>query len=133
MTDCPGLPKALSDDPTRMWRHWKGNDPAWVASFEARARASYGVALRRIEVPGRLTYELAVDVIGRDAKTSVRIEFPRHPAYLTYGLDPIDFPRVFADENLRSPHRMPDRSLCRTTPVTPSPGAGPLTRGWMSC
>lgn len=120
MTDCPGLPHALSDDPTRMWRPWRGSDPEWVAAFEAGARVRYGLALSRTLVAGRLTYEVAVDVVGRDTPTSVRVEFPRHPDYLTYGLDPIDYPRVFADERLRSPHRMPDGSLCLYYPGDPA-------------
>lgn len=120
MTECRGLPRALSEDPTRPWLPWKPNDPAWVIRFEAAAAARYGSALRRTQSRGRLTYEVALPVIGRDEPVPVRVEFHRHPGYLTFGLDPIDYPRVFADEGAPSPHRMPDDdSLCLYYPGDP--------------
>jgi hypothetical protein len=88
--------------------------------FECVARRRYGSELRRGESSFLLTYELDVPVIGRDAPSSVRVEFHRRPYYKTYGLEPSDYPRVFADRGARSPHRMPsDDSLCLYYPGDP--------------
>lgn len=54
----------------------------------------------------------------------VAISFYAQPFYDTYGLAPEDYPRVFADPGLASPHRMPDDSLCLFFP------GDPLERRW---
>lgn len=124
MTDCPGLPRALPVDPTRVWRPWVGSDIAWVMAFEARARRRYGATLRRREYPGRLQYMVDIPVIGREELVPVRVELHRDPGYETFGLDAVDYPRVFADEGARSPHRMEDDSLCLYYP------GDPVSRRW---
>ncbi|MFD5865560.1 hypothetical protein ACFWGP_11440 [Agromyces sp. NPDC127015] len=62
----------------------------------------------------KLTYHhTGIHVPARAARVPVRIEFYRDPLYDTFGLDPSDYPRVFADPGARSKHRMPtDDALC---------------------
>jgi len=69
-------------------------------------------------------YTLDLPVIGRDKPVPVRVELHRDPGYETFGLDPVDYPRVFADEGARSPHRMQDDSLCLYYP------GDPVSRRW---
>ncbi len=101
---------------------WEGCDVGWLVAFEALARRKYGAALRHRSGHGRLTYEVSLPIIARDVDVDVRIEFYRDPGYNTYGLDPIDYPRVFADPGAASPHRMPDDSLCLYYPGDPESG-----------
>jgi hypothetical protein len=117
--NCSGPVRALIDDPMCASRPWKGSDIAWIVTFQAHARRRYGGALRRVERPGQLTYLLALPVIGRDEPVTTRVELHRDPVYSTYGLEAVDYPRVFADEGAQSPHRMPDDSLCLYYPGDP--------------
>lgn len=105
---------------------WVGSDIAWVLAFESQARRRYGAALRRTEHPGQLVYTVELPVIGRDEPVPVRVELHRDRSYETFGLDPVDYPRVFADEDAQSPHRMPDGSLCLYYPADPD------SRRWTS-
>jgi hypothetical protein len=50
----------------------------------------------------------------------VTIVFFASPAYDTYGLAAEDYPRVWADTDDTSPHRMPDGSLCLYYPGDPA-------------
>jgi len=88
-------------------------------AFEAHARRRYGSALQRIERLREIVYIVDIDVIGRDQPVTVRVELHREPDYETYGLNSIDYPRVYADEGARSPHRMSDGSLCLYYPGDP--------------
>lgn len=59
-------------------------------------------------------------VRGLTRRFPVEIHFWENPYYDTYGLAPIDYPRVFADPGARSKHRMPgDDSLCMWFPLDP--------------
>jgi hypothetical protein len=70
--------------------------------------------------PRVLAYTHAgLEVPGRRDPVPVRIEFHERPPYDTYDLAPRDYPRVFADPDLPSPHRMPDDSLCLYMPKDP--------------
>lgn len=117
---CPGLPRALPADPFRNWTAWWGSAPEWIYPLENRARRRYGSTMHRIETSGRLIYRFdAVPVIARETPVAVRVEFHQFPAYETYTLHPMDYPRVFADLGASSPHRMPDDSLCLYYPADP--------------
>jgi hypothetical protein len=48
----------------------------------------------------------------------VIIDFRAEPRWPTYGLQPEDYPAVYADA-AESPHRMPDYSLCLFYPGDP--------------
>jgi hypothetical protein len=114
------LPRALPNDPVRVRSSWWGSSTEWILPFEGAARRRYGTSLHRVESSARLTYTVELPVIGRDLAVPVRIEFHRYPDYLTYGLKGMDYPRVFADKGTRSPHRMPDDSLCLYYPGDPA-------------
>lgn len=43
---------------------------------------------------------------------NLRIEFWRIPPYDTYGLAPMDYPRVFTSVNRRRKHEFGDKALC---------------------
>ncbi|RZS68418.1 hypothetical protein EV187_0847 [Agromyces ramosus] len=94
--------------------HWYGADPEWRAALEADARGMHGRRLHIEEAPTKLTYyHRGLHVPGRQLRVPARIEFHRKPVYETYGLEPHDYPRVFADPDARSKHRMADdNSLC---------------------
>jgi hypothetical protein len=117
---CAGLPRPHLAEPLGLQNvRWWGNDPAWLYPLEAGARRRYGEALRRTERPGRLSYRLDLSVTARSGLVPVRVEFHRVPPYERWGLDPRDYPRVFADPGAASPHRMPDDSLCLYFPDDP--------------
>lgn len=99
---------------------WYGADPAWTLPFQRDARRHYGSA---VTVALRHNYLLyrheGLDVPGRDEPVPVEVRLEARPLYDTYGLSPQDYPRVFADHGLASPHRMPDDSLCLFYPGDP--------------
>lgn len=115
----PGATRAL---PT------PANGPAWYGedlTFQMRLERGTAAAL-----PGDLSCTIeeqstfttaarllvythaGLDLPGRRDPVPVRIEFHQAPPYDTYGLDPRDYPRVFADPGAESEHRMPDDALC---------------------
>jgi hypothetical protein len=54
------------------------------------------------------------------APVAVSVRFEHAPTYNTYGLAAQDYPRVWAERGLPSPHRMPtDDSLCLFFPHDP--------------
>ncbi|SDO57040.1 hypothetical protein SAMN04515671_1367 [Nakamurella panacisegetis] len=62
---------------------------------------------------------MALDIRGPNDLTEVAINFYAAPAYETFGLSPQDYPRVWAETGMLSPHRMPDDSLCLYYPGDP--------------
>lgn len=109
-----------------MKRHWVGQDPTWWVPFEADARRRYGPALRIRHEVDRIEYRVCVDVIGRAVATPVLVQVFAEPPYYCYGLPPQDFPRVYADPGLLSPHRHGGKSLCLYKPTDP------LEKRWRS-
>lgn len=110
-----------------MTPRWYGDDPAWKTPFQRDARRYFGS-----EVSVDLTYDYltynhsGLEVPGRDEPVPVTVLFEARPSYETFGLAPQDYPRVFADPGLDSPHRMHDDSLCLFYP------GDPLERRWTS-
>lgn len=99
---------------------WYGNAPWWRVALEARARRVYGESLTVTEWPGQLEYRVALDVRGPAELVEVRVLFYADPPYQTWGLDPSDYPRVFAERYRPSKHRMPDDdALCLYYPRDP--------------
>lgn len=49
----------------------------------------------------------------------MRVQFFATPPYYCYGLPPEDYPRVYADVGLDSPHRLPGDALCLYKPHDP--------------
>ncbi len=104
---------------------WYGEDSAWVLPFQREARRYFGDALQAELRHGCLFYRHeGLDIPGRTEPVPVSVEFKAQPPYARYGLSPEDYPRVFADRGLSSPHRMPDDSLCLFYP------RDPLERRW---
>jgi len=94
-------------------------------AFEASARRAYPGQLTHTLAPGRLTYRIELDVIGRIGPVPITTEFWANPPYGCYGLNPADYPRVYAEPGAASPHRMPDdNALCLWYP------ADSATRRW---
>lgn len=100
---------------------WVADDPTWSLLLQRDAVRKAGDALTVARTPDLLTYHHAgLEVIGREDLVPVTIEFHRVPPYYCYGLPPEDYPRVLADPDARSPHRMPeDDRLCLWMPVDP--------------
>lgn len=96
---------------------WYGAKAQWYYPFEREAQRVHGLRLNSHLGKGRrLIYEHSgLEIPGR-SNVPVRVEFFASPPYDTYGLAPEDYPRVFADPAARSPHRMPDKSLCLYAP-----------------
>lgn len=94
--------------------HWYGIDPVWREAVERDARRMNGRRLVVDERQGVLTYlHEGMHVPARAVRVPVRVEFHQAPAYDTFGLEPRDYPRVFADPGAESKHRMPlDDALC---------------------
>lgn len=126
------LPPAVSPCEKYLWRrlisemaaprspYWFGNDPRWRLKLEAQARAKYGATLTAKELPGRrLLYRVAVDVHGPAQLTDIVVLFAENPDWDCYGLDPRDYPRVWAEPEQASKHRMPDDALCLWFPGDP--------------
>lgn len=55
---------------------------------------------------------VGLELPGRREPAPVQIEFHERPSYDTYGLEPMNYPRVFADKGAMSKHRLPGDSLC---------------------
>jgi hypothetical protein len=107
-------------------RRWYGATGAWWAPFERDARRQYGDDLRVDLALDKVTYRVDLEVRGLIEPVPVRIVFFADPPYDTYSLAPEDYPRVWADADDTSPHRMPDRSLCLYYPQDP------IDRRWHS-
>nr|AXV46179.1 hypothetical protein pA19BH1_p06 [Arthrobacter sp.] len=92
---------------------WFGSRPSWRLPVERDAMRYYGSLLTVNQTANTLTYiHAGLRVSGRRELVPVAVEFYANPPYKTYGLDPADYPRVFADRGAASKHRMPDDSLC---------------------
>ena len=107
---------------------WYGESLEWCWMVEQGLRSAHGRHVRTClyeaclfgGAPRVLAYTHAgLEVPGRRDPVPVRIEFHERPSYDTYDLAPRDYPRVFADPDLPSPHRMPDDSLCLYMPKDP--------------
>jgi len=99
---------------------WYGFQAEWWVPLERDARRRYGAALQRRLAATSITYRLdGLHVPGRAGEVPVEVRFYAVPPYDCYGLDAEDYPRVWADRDLPSPHRMPDRSLCLYYPLDP--------------
>lgn len=99
---------------------WFGARPEWKLPFQRDARRYYGDAVTGELKQGCLLYRhQGLDVPGRRDPVPVLVRFFAEPKYDTFGLAPWDSPRVFADQGLPSPHRMPDDSLCLFYPADP--------------
>lgn len=99
---------------------WYGADPVWTLPFQRDARRYYGDEVEANLRDDQLIYRhRGLDVPGREQTVPVTILFEARPLYDTYGLAAQDYPRVFADAGLESPHRMPDDSLCLFYPGDP--------------
>jgi hypothetical protein len=92
---------------------WFGSRPSWRLPMERAAMRHYGPLVTVHQTANTLNYtHSGLRVIGRRELVPVTVEFHADPPYPTYGLDPADYPRVFADRGVASKHRMPDDSLC---------------------
>lgn len=99
---------------------WYGTTPSWRVPFQRDAKRRYGSAITVSLEEGALTYHhQGLEIRGRASPVPIAIRFKMQPKYNTYGLKPEDFPRVYADSNADSPHRMPDGSLCLYYPGDP--------------
>jgi hypothetical protein len=99
---------------------WYGTSAAWRVPFQRDAKRRYGNALAAELERGALTFRHeGIEIRGRSSSVPVVIRFEAQPRYNTYGLEPEDYPRVFADLGKESPHRMPDGSLCLFYPGDP--------------
>lgn len=105
-----------------------GATPAWQLALERDAKKLYpgqitSTLSRRFDLPRypwSLTYRHAgLNVDGRVTPIPVEVQFHEDPGYDTYGLPPIDYPRVFADPGVKSKHRMGDDALCLWFPHDP--------------
>lgn len=128
----PHVPAARSSCAQMLWRsfieaantptvpRWYGNTPWWQVALEGQAHREFGERLEIRQWPGLLEYRVAVDVHGPHELSDVVVRFYEVPPYETFGLDPCDYPRVFADPGLPSKHRMPDDdALCLYYPLDP--------------
>lgn len=99
---------------------WYGADPVWTLPFQRDARRRYGNEITVKTRSDRLTYiHQGLSIRGRNQPIPVIIQFWPNPSYETFGLAPQNYPRVFADAGMESPHRMPDDSLCLFYPGDP--------------
>lgn len=57
-------------------------------------------------------HHAGLNVPGRPDAVAVRVELHESPTYDTYGLEPYDFPVVFADPGVESKHRHEGDALC---------------------
>lgn len=100
---------------------WVGKDPAWQIALEHDAKRLYpgqvtsslACDLEHPERPWVLTYRhsgLRVD--GLVKRVPVEVQFHELPRHDTYGLNPVDYPLVFADPGAKSKHRHGNDALC---------------------
>jgi len=93
--------------------NWFGSMPSWRLPLERDAFRLYGPLIEIVQTENSLVYRHSgIRVSGRPSVVPVRVEFYADPNYNTFGLDPSDYPRVFADPGAASKHRMQDDSLC---------------------
>ncbi|MGY5883435.1 hypothetical protein [Modestobacter lacusdianchii] len=99
---------------------WYGLQPWWQMLMEAAARREHGRDLRvHLEVD-LLVYGVPIEVPGRLDPVPVSVFFFARPPYPCWGLPPEEYPRVIADPDSTSPHRMPgDNALCLYYPLSP--------------
>jgi hypothetical protein len=99
---------------------WFAHEVAWWAPFERDAKRCHGYPITTERTLNALTYRTHLEVPGVLAPVAVSVRFEHAPTYNTYGLAPQDYPRVWAERGLPSPHRMPtDDSLCLFFPHDP--------------
>lgn len=100
---------------------WYGASAAWWVPLEAAARRAFGADLTHDYRPERLAYNVQdLHVAGEPPNVAVSVQFWRQPVYDTYGLPAQDFPRVYAEPGVESPHRYPgDDALCLWCPDDP--------------
>ena len=99
---------------------WYGARSSWTLPFRRDAKRYYGDVVRSELHAGYLLYRHeGLDIPGRPEPVPVTVRFDAQPRYETYGLRAEDYPRVYADPGLPSPHRMPDDSLCLFYPGDP--------------
>lgn len=104
----------------RVTSRWYGADSSWTIPFQRDARRHYGSDVTVDLGHDHLIYHHGgLDIPGRDEPVPATIVFEARPRYDTHGLAPQDYPRVYADAGLQSPHRMPDDSLCLFYPGDP--------------
>jgi hypothetical protein len=104
---------------------WYATSAAWRMPFQRDAKRRYGSALTAQLEADALNYRHeGIEIRGRASPVPVIIRFVAQPKYNTYGLEPADYPRVYADAGADSPHRMPDGSLCLFYP------GDPIERRW---
>lgn len=99
---------------------WYGSSPAWRVALEATARR--GLLADRLTVTGHrglVEYRALMDLRGPNDLVPITVQFYDNPPYATFGLNPADYPRVFAEPGRPSKHRMPDDALCLYYPKDP--------------
>jgi hypothetical protein len=107
---------------------WFALQPSWRTWFESGARRCYGSELRSDLTEKQLIYTLDdLDVTGRRDSVPLRIVFQRARQSCldrenlpwNFTLPPEDYPRVYADPDKRSHHRLRDNALCLFYPSDP--------------
>jgi len=98
---------------------WYGIDAGWWVPLERDARRVYGQQLRWLPGPGHVEYRVTTRIDGDSSDHDLEIHFYADPSYATFGLTSEEYPRVFGDRGLESPHRMPDGALCLWQPLDP--------------
>ena len=108
---------------------WYGESMNFRVLLEAEARRRYGRhltvrlngALPEVGFAGSLVYNLdELDVRGRVLPIPVQVTFrpTLRPKYAS-AIEPQDYPRVVAEPDARSPHRVEGRALCLYYPWDP--------------
>ena len=87
--------------------NWFAYDAAWWAPFERDAKRRHGYPITTERTLNTLTYRTHLEVPGVLAPVAVAVRFEHTAGYNTYGLTAQDYPRVWAESGLQSPHRMP--------------------------
>lgn len=105
---------------------WYGLDTRWSVPFESDARREHGRDLCVEVRPRAVIYRhRGLEVPGRLVAVPVSVRFHAQPPYPTFGLQPEEFPRVYADRGADSPHRhrhQGDDALCLYYPETDPAG-----------
>lgn len=118
-----------------MVARWYGEDLAFRTAVEADARRRYGrhLCVRQgpdyfVEgrhgisvLPGDLIYFVdGIPVRGRSMNVPVEVRFrPVLPPSYGRLIRANDYPGVYAEQEMASPHRLPDRALCLYYPGDP--------------
>jgi hypothetical protein len=114
---------------------WYGEDIAFRTAVEAGARRRYGrhLCVRQgadhivdgrhgtIVVPGELIYAAdGIPVRGRAINVPIEVHFrPLLPTAYGRLIRAEDYPSVYAEREMTSPHRLHDRALCLYHPGDP--------------